>query len=159
MVLSWIHRTIIQCQQVQRQRMPVYCNHFRCKISLQWHVWANRRLAQLRLVNHFLALNLVQPQHLYVRYPFLIQYFTPIVISKSSFYHPFKLSRINKICNHLIIFIGSVQDYSTAALPQYTSGLYAPTLTTANALNTTASLVAGKQIEGKYHLHWIIGLN
>ncbi|XP_055303466.1 CUGBP Elav-like family member 2 isoform X2 [Sitodiplosis mosellana] len=42
----------------------------------------------------------------------------------------------------------SVQDYTTTALPQYTSGLYAPSLTTANALNTTASLVAGKQIEG-----------
>ncbi|XP_031627649.1 CUGBP Elav-like family member 1 isoform X2 [Contarinia nasturtii] len=41
----------------------------------------------------------------------------------------------------------SVQDYTTAALPQYASGLYAPSCT-ANALNTTASLVAGKQIEG-----------
>lgn len=59
----------------------------------------------------------------------------------------------------MIIFIGSVQDYTTAALPQYTSGLYAPTLTTANALNTTASLVAGKQIEGKLRLHWITELN
>lgn len=44
---------------------------------------------------------------------------------------------------------GSVQDYAAAALPQYTSGLYAPSLTNASTLNTTASLVAGKQIEGK----------
>lgn len=48
---------------------------------------------------------------------------------------------------------GSVQDYATAALPQYTSGLYAPSCT-ANALNTTASLVAGKQIEGIIHFHF-----
>lgn len=44
--------------------------------------------------------------------------------------------------------LGSVQDYSAAALPQYASGLYAPSLTPATTLNTTASLVAGKQIEG-----------
>lgn len=90
---------------------------------------------------------------------FLIQYFFPIVKFKNLFYHLFKQSRISKISNHLIIFIGSVQDYTTAALPQYNSGLYAPTLTTANALNTTASLVAGKQIEGKLRLHWITELN
>lgn len=44
--------------------------------------------------------------------------------------------------------LGSVHDYNAAALPQYASGLYAPTLTTGSTLNTTASLVAGKQIEG-----------
>ena len=70
MVLNiWILRAMVQCQPVQRQHTPVCCNHFRCKISLRWLAWANRRLAQLRLVNvnHFLALNLAQPQHLYVR--------------------------------------------------------------------------------------------
>lgn len=56
------------------------------------------------------------------------------------------MSKIIRI--RLLIITGSVQDYTTAALPQYASGLYAPSLTTANALNTTASLVAGKQIEG-----------
>lgn len=48
--------------------------------------------------------------------------------------------------------LGSVQDYGAATLPQYTSGLYAPSLTQASALNSTASLVAGKQIEGKIEL-------
>lgn len=54
---------------------------------------------------------------------------------------------INPDCN-FIQNVGSVQDYTAAALPQYASGLYAPSLTTASTLNTTASLVAGKQIEG-----------
>lgn len=47
----------------------------------------------------------------------------------------------------MFLFIGSVQDYAAASLPQYASGLYAPTLAS-NTLNATAALVAGKQIEG-----------
>lgn len=53
-----------------------------------------------------------------------------------------------KISKFRIISIGSVQEYAAATMPQYGSGLYAPTLTGASTLNSTASLVAGKQIEG-----------
>ncbi|KAG4068172.1 hypothetical protein HA402_001597 [Bradysia odoriphaga] len=38
--------------------------------------------------------------------------------------------------------------YTTAALPQYAGGLYSPTPLTNNNLTATASIVAGKQIEG-----------
>lgn len=43
--------------------------------------------------------------------------------------------------------------YTTAALPQYAGGLYSPTPLTNNNLTATASIVAGKQIEGKFFFH------
>lgn len=52
-----------------------------------------------------------------------------------------------------LLFLGSVPDpmtagYTTATLPQYASGLYAPASLPNNAISTVASVVAGKQIEG-----------
>lgn len=38
--------------------------------------------------------------------------------------------------------------YTTATLPQYAGGLYAPASLPSNAMSTVASVVAGKQIEG-----------
>lgn len=52
---------------------------------------------------------------------------------------------------HCVFFLGSVQDYA-ASMPQYTSSLYAPSLQNAT-LNTAVSLIAGKQVEGKYSFH------
>lgn len=63
-------------------------------------------------------------------------------------------------CINVAIYIrtGTVPDtlpsaYTTAALPQYTGGLYSPTPLTNNNLTATASIVAGKQIEGKFFFH------
>lgn len=56
--------------------------------------------------------------------------------------------------NFFWLFLGSVPDpmtscYTTATLPQYASGLYAPASLPSNAISTVASVVAGKQIEGR----------
>lgn len=50
------------------------------------------------------------------------------------------------------IYTGSVQDYG-ASLPQYANGLYAPASIASATLNTAASVVAGKQIEGYFFLN------
>lgn len=57
-----------------------------------------------------------------------------------------------------IISIGTVPDtlptaYTTAALPQYGGGLYSPTPLANTNLTATASIAAGKQIEGKFFFH------
>lgn len=64
---------------------------------------------------------------------------------KRSFVHCFVF------CFIVCFFLGSVQDYA-ASMPQYTSSLYAPSLQNAT-LNTAVSLIAGKQVEGKYSFH------
>lgn len=43
-----------------------------------------------------------------------------------------------------------LSSYTGTALPQYMSGLYGPASLTNNTINTIASVVAGKQIEGEY---------
>lgn len=53
-----------------------------------------------------------------------------------------------------ITILGSVPDtlssaYNTAALPQYGGGIYSTTPLQTSSLTAAASIVAGKQIEGK----------